>query len=346
MKFIKSLFYVVMMIVIFSATFPASSVEQIKKKFVFIKDDDSDFFNGFAGYIESQIRTKGYTAEKCDYVVLSMHGNGSNGSAVLKEVQTHKPDVVFINCVYMKEMNLLLRDANIPTVVVSMIDFEEDNGKKAFINDKGFPSGSVVGIYGGIQDVELNTFKLLNRIAPLNGKKIGILIGHDLVNLKSLKKAASTFGASLKIYEKVKYSEDMKTLIDSANNDRETGWILMYPPFNSKTGKNINREENFKLLYTAVNKPNITYWQNDVERGAFMAITNDSTGMVLQCLEMAYRILEGEKPGNIKPEYPKKSLLLFNYASAQRIGITIPPDIMDGAWRIYTDYEGHYIGQK
>ena len=57
----------------------AESKEVTKKKFLFIKDDDSDFFNGFAKFIEGQVRAKGYTPDKVEYKVMSMKGKGENG---------------------------------------------------------------------------------------------------------------------------------------------------------------------------------------------------------------------------------------------------------------------------
>lgn len=326
-------------------TMPTMGEDVAKKKFVFIKDDDSDFFNGFATFIEGQVRAKGYSADKCEFKLMSMKGKGDNGPSVLKEVLEYKPTVVVINSVYTKEIILPLKEANIPTVIFGNMNYEV-NGKYIFLDNKGMPNSSIVGTYATLENVEINSFKAMEMIEPLKGRKIALLIGNDIANVKTLEKAAKQFGTKIKNYGNVKYVEDMQKMIDKVNHDKEVGWVLLYPPFNRKDKKEANREEIFKQLYTSLKKPNITYWQNDVEKGALLAITADSGGMVLQGLDMAYRILEGEKPQNIKPEYPKKSLLLVNNASAIRLGITIPVTIIDGAWRVYTDYNGKYVGQK
>lgn len=138
----------------------------------------------------------------------------------------------------------------------------------------------------------------------------------------------------------------MQKLIKTVNSDKEVGWVLPYVPFNRRDGKEVNREETFKLLYQSIDKPNMTFWQNDIEKGAMMGITIDSTGLVLQAIEMAYKILDGEKPQNIKPVYPEKSYFLLNFVTVQRLKLVVPTEIVDGAWRIYTDYDGNFIGHK
>jgi ABC-type uncharacterized transport system substrate-binding protein len=65
-----------------------------------------------------------------------------------------------------------------------------------------------------------------------------------------------------------------------------------------------------------------------------------------QLADKGYKILSGAKPGDMAWEYPRKYNLMFNTALAKLIGLTIPNDLLSAAYRVYTDFDGHYAGQK
>lgn len=82
------------------------------------------------------------------------------------------------------------------------------------------PNGSVAeGNYGYIQNREFNSFRLMEEIVPLKGKKIGSIGRDTVVNIKNFK-AAKDFKAELVIYSNIKYVEDMQKVIAKVNGDR------------------------------------------------------------------------------------------------------------------------------
>jgi putative ABC transport system substrate-binding protein len=66
----------------------------------------------------------------------------------------------------------------------------------------------------------------------------------------------------------------------------------------------------------------------------------------MQLGEKAYAVVAGAKPGDLPWEYPRKSNIILNVAAAKRLGLTIPPAVVAAAYRVYTDYDGNYVGRK
>lgn len=70
---------------------------------------------------------------------------------------------------------------------------------------------------------------------------------------------------------------------------------------------------------------------DSVKRGALAAKGFDYYKHGLQTGEMVCRILKGKKPADIPVEFQKDLKLLVNETTAQKIGVTIPADIMKKA---------------
>jgi putative ABC transport system substrate-binding protein len=62
--------------------------------------------------------------------------------------------------------------------------------------------------------------------------------------------------------------------------------------------------------------------------------------------EKGVRIINGENPGDIPWDYPRKYNIIVNLQRAKDLGIEIPQEVISAAYRIYTDYEGNFVGQK
>jgi len=62
--------------------------------------------------------------------------------------------------------------------------------------------------------------------------------------------------------------------------------------------------------------------------------------------EKGFEVLHGANPGDIPWEYPRKFNLMFNLKAAKSINLKIPQYLLNAAYRIYTDYDGNFIGRK
>jgi putative ABC transport system substrate-binding protein len=61
--------------------------------------------------------------------------------------------------------------------------------------------------------------------------------------------------------------------------------------------------------------------------------------------EKGMKILLGAKPGDMPWDYPRKHNIILNLAVAKTFGMTLPPALIGAAYRVYTDYEGNFVGR-
>jgi putative tryptophan/tyrosine transport system substrate-binding protein len=65
-----------------------------------------------------------------------------------------------------------------------------------------------------------------------------------------------------------------------------------------------------------------------------------------QLAEKGIKILQGSEPGDIAWDYPRKYNILLNLAGAKSIGMALPQALLGAAYRVYTDYDGNFIGNR
>lgn len=73
---------------------------------------------------------------------------------------------------------------------------------------------------------------------------------------------------------------------------------------------------------------------DSVKRGAIAALGVDYHELGQQTGRIVVRILNGEKPGDIKPETSENLLLLLNPAAAKKQGVTLSQELLDSASEI------------
>lgn len=65
-----------------------------------------------------------------------------------------------------------------------------------------------------------------------------------------------------------------------------------------------------------------------------------------QLAEKAMKVLQGAKPGDIPWDYPRKYNIMLNLAAAKNVGIVFPQALLSAAYRVYTDFNGNFIGER
>ena len=73
---------------------------------------------------------------------------------------------------------------------------------------------------------------------------------------------------------------------------------------------------------------------DSVKRGAIAALGVNYHDLGLQTGRIVVRILEGEKPGDIKPQTSEKIQLFVNPAAAEKQGVTLSQELLDSAAEI------------
>lgn len=273
-----------------------------------------------------------------------MDGRIDKAKENVEEILRIKPDVVYINGTYVEDRILPLKGSGIPVVAVCSVDYMIDD-KYAFLDNNGKPIDNITGCYLFTKDYEYNSLRLLQMVSPIKGKKAVVLFQTGLSSRKPLLDAFKKMKIEVKDYAIFKYFEDFQEALLKYNEDKEVGWILVDGPITRKDGKEWNRKDTFLWEHTNIKKPNVAFFQNNVENGALCGIAVDPMGYVMPSLEQAYQILRGKKPSEVMPVYPNKSFVLLNQKAASQIGLIFPLEVNSAAWRIYTDYEGHFVGK-
>ena len=68
-----------------------------------------------------------------------------------------------------------------------------------------------------------------------------------------------------------------------------------------------------------------------VKAGALLALSVDYKDVGMQCGEQAVQVLAGQRPAAVSITVPRKVTLYLNLNAAKAIGVTIPPQTMEGA---------------
>lgn len=324
------------------------AVEKVKKTIVFIKDDDGEAFTGFANYIGSLLPGKGWTNDNSKYITLSLEGKADKSDEIVEKIKAMKPDVVMMNTTQVKPIAMKLKEAGIPCVAGGGLELEDENGKMIFVDKNGFPTTNLTGTYTMPRTHVENSFAFLNRVAPIKGKKaVFATYNSAAFNKFKIEKALKKHGIELKDYQEFKYIEDYRDFLIKYNKDKEVGWVLSGEIILShKDGRVGSLEEFIRVERENNSKPNIEYWEIAVQNGSLCALAIDSITTVGQMVNIADRIVKGEKVSKIKPEDPAKTLVILNQQRAKEMKLVFPIVVVQGAWKIYTDYEGHSVERK
>ena len=161
-------------------------------------------------------------------------------------------------------------------------------------------------------------------------KRIGLLYdpyrSSHLVNmaLNACKKIGVTLIA------KETYSPmDVPSLIEDMEGKIDAYWML--PDIKVITPETVE----FLLLFSVENKiPLLTFSGKYVESGALMSIGIDAYDIGSQAGEMAKKILSGMAVTSVQQADARKLIILINFRTARKLGVTIDEKVVSNARRI------------
>ena len=87
----------------------------------------------------------------------------------------------------------------------------------------------------------------------------------------------------------------------------------------------LNERKRIALFAMAERLPTIFGWRENVEDGGLMSYGTDLSENWHRIATFVDKILKGTKPGDLPMEFPTKLQLLINLATAQALGLAIPP---------------------
>jgi putative ABC transport system substrate-binding protein len=186
------------------------------------------------------------------------------------------------------------------------------------------PGSNVTGVLLTVEDVTTKLLALARELRP-NARKIGLLVNpiNPIQPLfrGSLEAAAAALGDELIVIE-ASSRDDLYPAFQRFARDGAEVLVLPYDPMF------LNERKRIAPFAIAVRLPTIFGFRENVEDGGLISYGTDLRENWRRIATFVDKILRGTKPGDLPLEFPTKLQLVINLATAQALGLVIPPTIL------------------
>lgn len=350
-KISLSRIWAVLVLFLMAGTFPLQGLDKKEYKVFIVSDTlgpwSLDAQEGFKATLDPYLAAQG---AKAAYTVLDTKVDPANTPGIVKAIREGKPDLV-LTCNYpngFADSQITSQFKGTGQRFVSLNPIPVEIG---LIKDWKKPGGNVTGV--GVFLQFTSAFKLAQRINP-QLKKVAFVTWNAMGVINDwfeseIKSAAKETGLTLVEFARVNTNEEemafYKKYVPRAADTFISSGISAFvrndgsPMDMTRDWMPVVQKDLGKLLFVTYDLTMVTY--------ALPAATAVIwTDIGAQLAEKAIKVLEGAVPGDIAWEYPRKYNLIFNLQAAKDRGITIPQALISSAYRVYTDYQGNYVGQK
>src|SRR6266545_5015177 len=244
-----------------------------------------------------------------------------------KELVAEKPDVIVVGGtgVAVAAKNAT---STIPIVVAGAGDLVEAGLIKSFM----YPGGNVTGVARMSADFFGDRLKLIKEILPKASQVTALSNpnnpGHGR-NLKDAELGARSSGLTFKSVA-ARSANELDGAISSAAKDGANAMFIMTDAmFNSQIARIANLTIKHRL-------PAVYDRADFVEAGGLLSYGVNLPDLSRRAAEYVDQILKGKKPGDLTLVQPTKFDLAVNLKTAQQIGVTIPPEVVQRAVKVIT----------
>jgi len=196
-----------------------------------------------------------------------------------------------------------------------------------FVQSIEKPGGSITGASLNIPD-DIQ-FKYFKKIIP-NLKNIGVIYTENTAPLIAQAEIVAKQMNMKLMPVLINENKDLPIALDSLSTIADGIWSVADPVlFNSKSTKYIIMNTLRRQI------PFMGFSRNVVESGALFSLDFDYKAVGFQAGEIAIRIINGEKPANIKVSTSDLIWFHYNEKTANHIRITIPDELVAVAKEVY-----------
>jgi putative ABC transport system substrate-binding protein len=336
---------------ILCVSFPALALDRKEYKVYIVSDTLKDKFlelqKGFKDTLNQLLAPSGATAA---YTVFDTKTNPDTVPAIIKAIKDGNPDLICVvnSSGVFADTNITLKLAD-PKYKFISENCVPVQSKIAKTWQK--PGGNVTGVGVFIQFSSM--IKLAQMINP-KAKKL-VFWTWDAVGQvneyfqSEIKDACKETNTELYEFKRVSNAEEQFDYMKAMDaKGPEYFAIEGVSAWVHKDGKPADMAaEESKFVRSSINHLPIYVYEDTTVKGSSPAGTCIVWYDIgAQMGEKALKILNGTNPGDIPWDYPRKYNLMFNLAAAKKIGLQIPQAVLTAAYRVYTDFEGNFLGQK
>ncbi len=270
------------------------------------------------GYIEGQ-----------NLLIERRYGKGrlDRMSSLVNELVQQKVDVlVMTNLVAIQAA--IKATKTIPIVMVSSFD----PVALGIVDSLARPGGNITGIAHLDKQLSAKRVELLMEVVP-RMSRLAILWDPDgpgpRVAFKETKAIAQAFKLDLQSLEIRGANPDLEGAFQAAKKERREALIIVQNPTTNRHRKRIIE------LTTRNRLPSTSGSGLWARRGALMSYASSRTDSFRRVATYVDKILKGAKPAVLPVQQPTKFRLFINLKTAKQLGITIPPEVMLQADRVF-----------
>ncbi|TMA61779.1 MAG: ABC transporter substrate-binding protein [Deltaproteobacteria bacterium] len=242
-----------------------------------------------------------------------------------KELVAEKPDVIVVGGT---AVAVAAKNATntIPIVVAGAGDLVEAGLIKSFM----YPGGNVTGVARMSADFFGDRLKLIKEILPKASQVTALSNpnnpGHGR-NLKDAELGARSSGLTFKSVA-ARSANELDGAISSAAKDGASALFIMTDAmFNSQVARIANLTIKHRL-------PAVYDRTDFVDAGGLLSYGVNLPDLSRRAAEYVDQILKGKKPGDLTLVQPTRFDLAINQKTAQQIGVTIPPEVLQRAVKV------------
>ncbi len=218
------------------------------------------------------------------------------------------------------------------TVTIPIVmGFHPDPVGTGFVASLARPSGNITGLSVLSPELGGKRLELLKEIVP-KLSRVAVLgqstTPGNAQTLRETELAAGALGVKLQHFD-VLSLKDIEAAFRRAVKGHADAVLAL--------GSRVLNTHRTQVADLAVNSqlPTIYYAAEFVEAGGLMFYGVDFPDLFRRAATYVDKILKGAKPGDLPVERPTKFGLVINLKTAKKLGITMPPEILLQADRVY-----------
>jgi putative ABC transport system substrate-binding protein len=272
------------------------------------------------------LRQLGYEENK-NIVLEYLYGEGKRDRLpqLAHELVKQKPDVIVVSgtSVAVAAKNAT---STIPIVVAGAGDLVEAGLVKSFM----FPGGNVTGVSRMSPDYFGARLKLIKEIMPKTAQVAALANPKNPGYARSIKDAelgAQSLGMTFQTVN-ARTPDELDNAVGSAGKGGATALFVMTDAmFNSNVARLAKASIKYRLA-AVYDRPDF------VEAGGLLSYGANLADLNRRAAEYVVQIFKGKKPADLTLVEPTKFDLAVNLKTAQQIGLTVPPEVINRAGKV------------